>query len=302
MLREAGRLDESFDCGRRGVELFEALLRNRPEDPDLLVQMGGGCTNLSVIALNSGRPAESVDLAERAIAIQEKLVAANPSVTNYRAYLADAYRMAGYAREELGRLDEAARDYHRATELAEGLLAVEPTSTYARTLLAQGLLYESWLLIRAGRLDRGLPLLRRAQGLQEQVVRDHPRVVKHTFNLAFVCRALGRAEEQAGRPDEAYAAFDRARQIDEAEAGTMFMARYNEACDLALMARVAPPDRRERLADRAMEALRRCIAQGYRSYSAISTDPDLNALRGRPDLQSLLSDLAMPADPFARAD
>jgi serine/threonine-protein kinase len=300
ILRELGRWDESLDCGRRGRELLEAMVRERPEDWDLRAQLAGGYTNLSLTTLNNGRPGEAYDLAARAIAILDEVVAANPTVSHYRGRLADAYLTAGYALERLDRLDQAARDYHRTTELSEALHAAEPDSTFARSLLAQGLLYESRLHIRGGRLDEGLPLLRRALTLQEEIVRDHPRVVFYRFNLAFDCRNLGRAEEQAGRPAEALAAFDRARQLDAAEAPHIFIARYNQACDLALMARVAPPDRRASLAEESLVALRQSIAQGYRSYAEISTDADLSVLRGRPELELILLDLAFPADPFGR--
>jgi tetratricopeptide (TPR) repeat protein len=204
--------------------------------------------------------------------------------------------------ERLNGLDEAARRYRRATELSEALHAAEPTSTFARSLLAQGLLDESRLLIRGGRLDEGLPLLRRALALQEEIVRDHPRVNFYRFNLAFDCRALGRAEEQSGRPAGALAAFDRARQLDAAQAPKIFIARYNQACDLALMARVAPPDRRTSLAEQALETLRRSIAQGYRSYIEVFNDADLSAIRGCPEFQALLLDLAFPAEPFVGVD
>ena len=51
--------------------------------------------------------------------------------------------------------------------------------------------------------------------------------------------------------------------------------------------------------DRAMDALRRAVAAGYRSVSWIRRDPDLKPLHSRPDFQLLMMDLAMPAEPFA---
>jgi hypothetical protein len=146
----------------------------------------------------------------------------------------------------------------------------------------------------------GLPLLRRAHSLQETIVRDHPRVVFYRFNLAFICRALGRVEEQASRPAEALAAYDRAMQLDAADAPHIFIARYNQACDLALMARVAPPERRGSLVLEALDALRHAVVQGYRSYAEASVDADLSILRGHRELGLILLDLAFPADPFAR--
>ena len=299
--REVGRWDEALDTGRRGREILEGLLRDRPADPELLAQLAGAYTTLSLTTLNHNYPDEAFELASRAIAILDGVVAANPSVSNYRGRLADACLTAGYALERLDRAGEATSRYRRTSELAEALLAAEPTSVYARSLVAQGRLYESRMLIRDGRLAEGLPLLRRAQGSRKAIVRDNPRVLFYKFNLAFVCRALGRAEEQSGRPDEALAAFDRARQLDESEADKIFIARYNQACDIALMARVARHERRESLATQAMELLRRSLAQGYRGYGELRADADLSILRNRPDFQRFLGDLGFPSDPFARA-
>ncbi len=84
-------------------------------------------------------------------------------------------------------------------------------------------------------------------------------------------------------------------------------ARFELARRLALLASVAPEPRRGPGAtsaayDRAMDALRRAFAAGYRNNPAlIRTEPGLAVLHGRGDFLLLLMDLAMPADPFARA-
>jgi hypothetical protein len=51
-------------------------------------------------------------------------------------------------------------------------------------------------------------------------------------------------------------------------------------------------------ANRAMSALRRAVAAGYRNLAHMQTDTDLDPLRSRPDFQALMMDLAMPTDPF----
>jgi hypothetical protein len=66
-------------------------------------------------------------------------------------------------------------------------------------------------------------------------------------------------------------------------------------------ARGCRPTRAGAAADRALAMLARLVAEGYRNPGA-GADPDLDPLRGRPDLRPLLLDLAFPADPFARRD
>jgi hypothetical protein len=55
-------------------------------------------------------------------------------------------------------------------------------------------------------------------------------------------------------------------------------------------------------AERAMAALARAVADGYRDVHALRTEAALDPLRGRDRFQLLMMDLAMPAEPFARAD
>ena len=55
-------------------------------------------------------------------------------------------------------------------------------------------------------------------------------------------------------------------------------------------------------AGRSMEWLRRAAAMGYRTLHSYRTEDALDPLRSRDDFRLLMMDLAMPAEPFARAD
>jgi eukaryotic-like serine/threonine-protein kinase len=48
-----------------------------------------------------------------------------------------------------------------------------------------------------------------------------------------------------------------------------------------------------------MEALRRSVAGAFKTFEVFRSDPNLDPLRDRADFQTLLMDLAFPADPFA---
>jgi hypothetical protein len=83
-------------------------------------------------------------------------------------------------------------------------------------------------------------------------------------------------------------------------------ARYDLARGHALLASAAA-DPRSGLsaaaaaaeADRALAALRRAVAAGYRDLAEMQADRDLDPLRGREDFKLLIMDLAMPAEAFA---
>jgi tetratricopeptide (TPR) repeat protein len=85
---------------------------------------------------------------------------------------------------------------------------------------------------------------------------------------------------------------------------------YNLAClysalsGLRPLGKALPADRTQReqteAADRAMTALRRAVAAGWKNAAHMRHDSDLHALRSRMDFQVLLLDLEFPADPFAQ--
>ncbi len=56
---------------------------------------------------------------------------------------------------------------------------------------------------------------------------------------------------------------------------------------------------RQALGNCAVMNLGRAFDAGYRDWKWSRTDPDLSALRTRDDFQTLINDMAFPADPFA---
>jgi hypothetical protein len=63
---------------------------------------------------------------------------------------------------------------------------------------------------------------------------------------------------------------------------------------------LAPITGERRDGDQAINSLSLAIASGERNPDRYRADPDLDALRSRPDFQLLLMDLDMPANPLAK--
>lgn len=109
----------------------------------------------------------------------------------------------------------------------------------------------------------------------------------HRSSLANALRGLGRAEAAAGQPAEALATLERAAEVDGSLADAYPGCRMSPSCSLALMVPLVEPGRREALAGRAVEELRRAIGAGYSNIESLRADPDLVAIRGREDFETL---------------
>jgi tetratricopeptide (TPR) repeat protein len=302
ILREFGRYNESRDDGRRARDLLEALTREQPTNQQLRTRLGGAYLDDALLQLDTGRIDESLPSFRRGLDILDGLIAANPSVPTYRTMRAEGQLRLGWALRRLGREGEAVTEFQNATEAAEELLKLDPVSTQLRNLLAQCLTQDANLLVHMGRLAEARPKLRRAVQIHEALTRALPGSPNAVWALSTSLRGVGRVEAAAGARAEAYSAFKRASEVDLSMAGQYPASRYNLACSLALMIPVSPPDGREALALRALETLRQANAAGYGTKASVEADTDFDSLRDRRDFQNHLLDLAMPAEPFARAN
>ncbi len=292
VLREIGRHSEAQDAWRQACDFFEGLARESPDDQSLVARLAGCHSDGGLLLLDLGRLEESAESIRRALGLREQLAAANPAISAYRAAIAENRLTLGWILRTLGRKAEALAMLRQAAATAESL----PSPA----LLAQCLTQIANLLVELGRSSEAVPMARRALASQEALARDQPLSVSHEATLANVLRGVGRAEASAGRPDEAFRAFQRSAEIERSLAKTYPGSRYNLACSLALLIRVAPPDRRETIATQAIDALQQCVAAGYANVAGIRADRDLDALRDRTDFRNWMLDIVFPIDPFAR--
>ena len=115
--------------------------------------------------------------------------------------------------------------------------------------------------------------------------------------------------QKCGRTAEAVSAFREAIAILEGLAHPTRGNIYDLGCSQSLLSGVAPDAGAgltaadgQAMADQAMNSLRRAIAAGWKLWTHMGADTDLDPIRSRPDYRMLELDMAMPADPFARPD
>jgi eukaryotic-like serine/threonine-protein kinase len=179
--------------------------------------------------------------------------------------------------EPSGRLSEAQAAFLRARAIYETLVAKNPKVARLRRDLAWTLNSIGGLLTRSGRSGEALAPLRQAESLLAALMKDEPANDDYAALLATTRSLL---------PAELY---DHA--ATHARLGALASVPGSNVTAALGAAEL----------DRAMDALRRAVANGYRDLPRFERDPDLDTLRQRPDFRLLMLELAFPADPFARS-
>jgi hypothetical protein len=154
---------------------------------------------------------------------------------------------------------------------------------------------------RVGTAELALEAYRRIVALYEGLVVSEPEIAHYRWSLAnnlLACAGL----ERPTVPSRAAASLDRARLVMDRLAQEDPQLRYGLAAEYARLAGStgADDETRRTCSIQALAALRRLVAGGFRDRPQIEGNPAFGAIRSRPEFRSLMTDLAFPADPFAR--
>jgi len=249
----AGRLAEALASFDRAIEL----------DPNLADAVVGR----GLVALELGRPEQ----AERDLARAAGLGRLDPAV---RAGRAEALVKLGRAGEALSLFDDLLADRPGDPRLlaARGMarLATDPAAASAD--FAAAALADPGLAVAHYGLARCLAGSDRpaALGHADRALGADPGHADARELRALLRARLGRA--------------DAAEDVDRLLQAPTPHRLYNAACALAVLARTRPDPRHEA---RALELLRRAIEAGFPPDPA-RTDPDLDAIRARPEFDGLV--------------
>ena len=187
-------------------------------------------------------------------------------------------------------LEKALPVFNLGVTRAEAYLAREPNEGQAKLVLF-GRLWERFVVLSdLGRHEDALKDIERCVSLSESIHnKDHIGEVR--VNLSWTLARLK-------RPDDAVEALTpvKAEHIPPAA-----LAHVGRIYALAAVASSGDPDRARRYGDQAVRMLRWAVAAGFRDVEALRLHPDLASLRGREDFRALLTDAALPVDPFRKA-
>jgi hypothetical protein len=259
-LNHAGRNDEALQCGRRGIEWGEAIVRAHPRDIDLRVGLSDLVLNMTDLYMPGGhRSTDALAYAQKGVTLIEDVSRENPLLFRPRQVLVSALNLVSMTQCDLGQLVEARRSAERAAEYAEAYLKHTPEFIDAQLMLGGSLLSLGKVHVSSGTAAEALPIFRRAAELDER-----SGECACLFNAAC-CLALASSIDDSAGPES-----PADRQA-----------------------------RRSRDADRAVALVKKAIAHGLSNLEPLKGDPDLEPIRARPDFQLLIQDLAFPVDPFA---
>ena len=206
----------------------------------------------------SGKATESEAEFRKALAIRQKLADDDPAVTEFRRLLAQTHKNLGILLEEEGNLPEAEAEHQKALTIRQKLADDNPGIFPIQRDLARSLDDIGCKLAQAGRMGDAIGYYTREEAIWKKLAEGSSAQSPdgaNTFRIA--CCHAGLAG-LAGR---------RGSGVSN-EVGAEW-------------------------AEKAMTGLRQAVAMGYRNPEAFRSESALDALRNRPDFQTLMMDLAI---------
>ena len=305
VLAETSRPAEAEAEFRAALAIQRKLADDNPGVTEFRSHLADSHNGLGLLLADTGKLAEAVAEHRDALAIQQKLADDNPAVTDFRSRLANSRNNLGIMLSETGNTAEAEAEFHKAVSIYQKLADDNPAIPEYRRGIIYPLINIGEQLTNTGRASLAIDYFARSRDILEALVKEHPTERENRDLLASSLSGLGRARGRAGDRRAAVADLRRAIALQEGLAALRNDGRYDLARSHARLASLAAdhgsglaPAEAQAQADRAVDLLRRLVAEGFRTPS-MSTEPDFDPLRPRPDFQLLLLDLTFPADPFA---
>jgi serine/threonine-protein kinase len=298
-------------AGRRSLEQAVATwerLISQSRAADFRKGLAGVYTNLGYFYFLDGRTAEALKAGREGAALLEELVRDNGADPGFRSSVAlvldnlgNQYDIAGQPvkaqeafRQALNVAEPLARENRAVIEYQERLIAIHSDRGHA--------------FLHSGQDDEAKRSFDTALDLGKSLP-DRP---PEDFSYAYIQRGLGKWFSRQGKNGDALNALKQAVQIGETNPGEKPYSLYELACARALCCAVVGAEKprptaeeqeaKRGYADKAMEALREAIAEGWENVPWMKKDPDLDALRDRADYRKLLADLEEKHQQEAKPD
>jgi serine/threonine-protein kinase len=291
---------DSLRTEERSLEIRRRVAKDNPYVAEYQKELGIGLMNCGNSQRRAGRVEEAMVLSGEAREVYEKLIHNHPEIADYRYRLAGVFKGIAYIHENSGRTDDALAALTEARNLLEQVVRDHPEDldfrySLAVTLRWKGQVYQR----RTNRWKEAIPLYQSGIGQFERLVRENPAMKSYPLELAYAYCYLGQVLRKADRNEEAEDMSHKALVLFERIDKEGDTDPYNVACIRSLssdlvrssLSEADAKERGKRLADRAMDALRQAIANGYHDVPWIENDTDLDPIRAREDFKKLMQEL-----------
>jgi tetratricopeptide (TPR) repeat protein len=304
VLRALGRAQDALAAFEHGRAALQRLVDAGSTDVEDQSRLATAHSNIGLLLDELGRTDEAVAALEQCRSTNLHLVAADPNNSDLRDDLAVCDGNLGLVFSHAGRFDQALAALARGLPILQRLVKEHPSVTVYRRDLTTNLINSGNARSASGHPAEALPEFEQARSLLQAMVEADPSDVENRrnlaatlFNIADSLRATGKIAA-AREPGESACGllerFEERAPFDE-----FVLASAHDLCADLVDKEGRPPTAGDRARQqghitRALAALRRAIAGGYRII-----DPNsFSALRARPEFQDLMRDLAFPEWPF----
>jgi serine/threonine-protein kinase len=301
-----GQPREALPAFERGIAIAAELVAAHPDSVEDQRTLSWCHNNIGILRYQDGDMDGALAAFEQSRRIKQKIADDHDDVADNRRDLATGYNNIGHVLQQTGRSEEALTAQESALALRREVANAYPAVALFQSDLANSFNEIGDSLRLLARMGEARASYERALAVLEGLIKANPNVYLNKSRLLQALRGLGATQCADSRTADAEATWRRATAEGETLQSNNGETLYYLACNYALLGGVAGMPSSGLSAaegsaelDRAMGTLRRAIAAGYAPSDWMRRDPDLDALRSRPDFQLLMMDVAFPADPFA---
>jgi serine/threonine-protein kinase len=203
-------------AGQEAANAFEPLIREHPDDPTLMTQLGRSFDALAGAQYHAGRFADVEATEGKAVHILEEANARFPGDAEIERLLGLVYIDDSIAKDHIGKPAEAIPLIEKAVELTRTLAAQRPEDQLARREFGRAGCQLEKLLLRSGRVSKGMTSGRESLIALRELAAENPSIDSYArqFEVCVGFRAeglitVGRVSEAAPLIEEAETIGDR---------------------------------------------------------------------------------------------
>ncbi len=287
-----GISEEGSEHSRRAIELRRELATRNPSELRYRSDLALSINNLALAQFQAGQLEDALETVNDAEKINRSLVREQPWNASMRKNLSLSIRGHGAILQSKGRLEESLVYLQEASEIMAKVTSENPLDIEFRRTTARSFSEYAQALVDDNNLELATQALARAQEHSEMIQKENSKDHFNVNALSSIHRSRGKVFDKQGKYPEAMQEMLKALKIDEGIAAEAALYRYDLACSLAqccgIAGRLGATADADAYAARALVELHRAWEQGWKNVNLMEKDPDLDALRSRPDFKAFL--------------